>query len=71
MKKIENLKSTISEKLIRNLLDKDIVRQTDESTTYSKFEDFINLHLKEYQERQKVNSILNGLTRQLATSKVI
>lgn len=47
MKKIENLKATTAEKLIRNLLDKDIVLQTDESTTYSKFEDFIDVHVKE------------------------
>jgi len=47
MKKIENLKATTAEKLIINLLDKDIVLQTDESTTYSKFEDFIDVHVKE------------------------
>jgi len=47
MKKIENLKATTAEKLIRNLLDKDIVLQTDESSTYSKFEDFIDVHVKE------------------------
>jgi len=47
MKKIENLKATTAEKLIRNLLDKDIVLQTDESMTYSKVEDFIDVHVKE------------------------
>ena len=47
MKKIENLKATTAEKLIRDLLDKDIVLQTGESTTYSKFEDFIDVHVKE------------------------
>ncbi len=47
MKKIESLKAATAEKLIRDLLDKDIVLQTDESTTYSKFEDFIDVHVKE------------------------
>ncbi len=45
MKKIENLKAKTAEKLIRNLLDKDIVLQTDERTSYSKFEDFIEVHV--------------------------
>ncbi len=47
MKKIENLKAKTAEKLIRNLLEKDIVLQTDERTTYSKFGDFIGVHVKE------------------------
>ena len=40
MEKIENLKTKTADKLIRNLINKDAVLQTDESTTFSKFEDF-------------------------------
>lgn len=47
MKKIENLKAKTAEKLIRNLIDKDVVLQTDESTTFSKFEYLIDVHVKE------------------------
>ena len=47
MKKFENLKSKTAEKLIRSLIDKNALLQTDESITYSKFKDFIDVHLKE------------------------
>jgi len=53
MKKIENLKETTAEKLTRGLLDKYIILQTDESTTYSKFEDFIDVHVKEISETKE------------------
>lgn len=47
MKKIENLKSKTAEKLIKDLIDKSAVVQTDESTTYSNFEDFIDVHVSD------------------------
>lgn len=47
MKKIDNLKAKTAEKLIKNLIDPQAVLQTDESTTFSNFEDFIDVHVKE------------------------
>lgn len=47
MKKIEDLKAKTAEKLIRDFIDKDVVLQTDDSTTYSKFEDFVAVHVSE------------------------
>lgn len=47
MKKIDNLKAKTADKLIKDLIDRDAVAQTDDSTTYSNFEDFIDVHVKE------------------------
>jgi len=47
MKKIDNLKAKTAEKLIKDLIDPDAVVQTDDSTTYANFEDFIDVHVKE------------------------
>ncbi len=47
MKKIDSLKAKAAEKLIKDFIDKNSVLQTDDSTTYSKFEDFIDVHVKE------------------------
>lgn len=47
MKKIEDLKAKTAEKLIKDFIDKDAVLQTDDSTTYAKFEDFIQVHVIE------------------------
>lgn len=47
MKKIDNLKAKTAEKLIKGLIDKAAVVQTDESTTYADFTDFIDVHVKE------------------------
>lgn len=47
MKKIDNLKAKTAEKLIKDLIDKSAVVQTDESTTYSNFEDFIDVHVSD------------------------
>lgn len=47
MKKIDNLKAKTAEKLIKDLIEKDSVLQTDDSTTYSRFEEFIDVHVKE------------------------
>jgi hypothetical protein len=47
MKKIESLKTKAALRPIPNLISKDVVLlQTDESITFSKFEDFIQGHLK-------------------------
>lgn len=56
MKGIENLNAKTVEKHIRSLLDKDVVLETDESTTFSKFGDFIDMHEKSYQERKNEDS---------------
>jgi hypothetical protein len=47
MKKIEDLKAKTAEKLIKDFINKDAVLQTDDSTTYAKFEDFVNVHVTE------------------------
>lgn len=47
MKKIDNLKAKTAEKLIKDLIDKSVEVQTDERTTYSNFEDFIDVHVSE------------------------
>lgn len=47
MKKIKNLRAKTAEKLIRGLIDPNAVRQTDGSTTFSNFEVFIDVHVKE------------------------
>lgn len=47
MKKIDNIKFKTAEKLIKDLIDKSAVVQTDESTTYSNFEDFIDVHVSD------------------------
>lgn len=47
MKKIDNLKAKTAEKLIKGLIDKNAVIQTDESTTYADFADFVDVHVKE------------------------
>lgn len=45
MKKIEDLKVKTTEKLIKDFIDKDGILQTDDSTTYSKFEDLVAVHV--------------------------
>lgn len=45
MKKIEDLKAKTAEKLIKDFVNKDAVLQTDDSTTYAKFEDFVDVHV--------------------------
>lgn len=45
MKKVEDLKAKTAEKLIKDFIDKDAVLQTDDSTTYAKFEDFVAVHV--------------------------
>ena len=47
MKKIKNLKAKTAEKLIKDFVDKDAVIQSDSSTTYAKFEDFLKVHVSE------------------------
>ncbi len=47
MKKIDNLKAKTADKLVKDLIDKDTVLQTDDSTTYANFEDFIDVHVTE------------------------
>lgn len=47
MKKIEDLKAKTAEKLIKDFINKDAVLQTDDSTTYAKFEDFVDVHVTE------------------------
>ena len=47
MKKIGDLKARTADKLIRDFIDKKSVIQSDDSKTYSKFEDFIDVHVKE------------------------
>lgn len=47
MKKIENLKSKTAEKVIKDLIDKSVVVQTDKSSTYSNFADFIDVHVSD------------------------
>lgn len=47
MKKIDNLKAKTAEKLVKDLIDNSAVLQTDESTTYANFEDFIDVHVSD------------------------
>lgn len=47
MVKIDNLKAKTAEKLVKNLIEKNTVLQTDESTTYSNLEDCIEVHVSE------------------------
>jgi hypothetical protein len=47
MKKIDNLKANTAEKLIKGLMEKNAVINTDESTTYAEFTDFVDFHVKE------------------------
>jgi transposase-like protein len=47
MKKIENLKAKTAEKLIKGLIEKDSVLQTDRSNTYADFEDFLEVHVQD------------------------
>ena len=47
MSKIDSLKAKTVEKLIKDLIDPKAVLQSDESTTFSIFEDFIDIHMKE------------------------
>lgn len=53
MKKIDNLKSKTAEKLVKNFIDKSAMLQTDESTTYSNFKDFIDVHVSDVSSTQK------------------
>jgi len=53
MKKIEDLKSKTAEKLIKDFINKEAVLQTDDSTTYSKFEDFVEVHVTELSTTKK------------------
>ncbi|MDR7132737.1 hypothetical protein J2X69_005111, partial [Algoriphagus sp. 4150] len=46
-KKIEDLKSKTAEKLIKDFINKEAVLQTDDSTPYAKFEDFVDVHVTE------------------------
>lgn len=45
MKKIDNLKAKTADKLIKDLIDKDAVLQTDDSTPYANFEVIIDVHI--------------------------
>lgn len=47
MVKIDNLKAKTAEKLIKGLIDKKAVLQTDESTAYANLEDCIDIHVSE------------------------
>ena len=47
MGKIEVLKTKTAEKLIKDFIQKDAVPQTDDSTTYAKFEDFVDFQVTE------------------------
>lgn len=47
MVKIDNLKAKTAEKLVKDLIDKNAVLQTDESTTFSNLEDCIQVHVSE------------------------
>ncbi|GAB2625744.1 hypothetical protein GCM10026987_23960 [Belliella aquatica] len=47
MKKIDSLKAIAAKKQIKSPIDPNAVLQTDESTIFSNFEDFIDLHVKE------------------------
>jgi hypothetical protein len=47
MNKVSNLKAKTAEKLIRGLIDKEAVLQTDESTTFADFAEFIEVHVQE------------------------
>ena len=47
MVKIENLKAKTAEKLVKDLIDKKAVLQTDQSTTFANLEDCIDVHVSE------------------------
>lgn len=57
---MENLKAKTAEKLIKVLIDKDAVVQTEKSTTYA---DFAGVHVKEYhplkEERKRLTNLLD------------
>lgn len=53
MKKIDNLKAKTADKLVKDLIDKEAVLQTDDSTTYANFEDIIDVHVTEVSATQK------------------
>ena len=53
MKKTDNLKAKTADKLVKDLIDKDAVLQTDDSTTYANFEDTIDVHVSEVSATQK------------------
>lgn len=57
---MENLKAKTAEKLIKVLIDKDAVVQTEKSTTYA---DFPGVHRKEYhlvkKERKRLTNLLD------------
>lgn len=47
MKKINDLKAKTAEKLIKGFINKEVVLQTDDSTTFANFEDFVDVHVHE------------------------
>jgi hypothetical protein len=53
MKDIDSLNAKTPEKLIKDFIDKNAVIQTDESTTYADFTDFVDVHLKEISATKK------------------
>jgi hypothetical protein len=69
MKKIDNLKAKTAEKLIKDLIDKNAVIQTDDSTTYSKFEDFIDVHVKEISNSKEGKFNLNWIHKAISNLK--
>ena len=70
-KKSKTWKQQQLENLIRDLLDTDIVLQTHESTTCSKFEDFIDIHVKEISGNKAGKFNLNWAHTAISKSKVI
>lgn len=53
MKKIDNLKAKAADKRIKDLIDKDAVLKTDDSTPYANFEVIIDVHITEVPATQK------------------
>ncbi len=47
MKKINDLKAKTAEILIKGFINKEVVLQTDDSTTFANFEDFVDVHVHE------------------------
>lgn len=53
MNNIDNLKAKTAEKLIKDLIDSKAILQTDESTTFSNFKDFLDVHVKAISSSKK------------------
>jgi hypothetical protein len=55
MKKIKNLEVKIAQSLIKEIIDKNIVIQTNKSTTFSYLSDWIDVHVREISRANEEN----------------